>query len=164
MWGPQPPAEGQATLDAIDAMLNNPGSKFSNMDEPTRLRRVWHDDMIWWGPTGIGATYTVDRYDRQHSQPFDAALSDGYRFNGHIAKVAEGNFGGFFGWANLTLKNAGGYMGMTGGGSPADMRVVDMYRRCGDKLAENWIFIDILHFLDMQGLDVLGRMRSLQSQ
>ena len=41
------------------------------------------------------------------------------------------------------------------------MRVVDMYRRDGDKLAENWIFIDILHFLAMQGNDVLGRMRTL---
>ncbi len=117
--------------------------------------------MIWWGPTGIGATYTVDRYNEQHSKPFDAALHDGYRFNGHIAKLAEGNFGGFFGWANLTLTNAGGYMGMTGGGPPADMRVVDMYRRDGDKLAENWIFIDILHFLNLQGLDVLGRMREV---
>ena len=37
------------------------------------------------------------------------------------------------------------------------MRVVDIYRRDGDKLAENWIFIDILHFLDMQGLNVLQR-------
>jgi hypothetical protein len=26
-----------------------------------------------------------------------------------------------------------------------------------DKLAENWIFIDMLHFLNMQGLDVLER-------
>jgi hypothetical protein len=35
------------------------------------------------------------------------------------------------------------------------MRVVDLYRRGGDKLAENWIFIDILHFLKQQGVDLL---------
>jgi hypothetical protein len=52
-------------------------------------------------------------------------------------------------------------MGMTASPGPADMRVVDVYRREGDKLAENWIFIDILHYLNMQGLDVLGRMASL---
>ena len=46
-------------------------------------------------------------------------------------------------------------------GAPAEMRVVDLYRRDGDKLAENWIFIDILHFLAMQGNDVLERMRGL---
>ena len=164
MWGEQPAAAGIATMAAIDAMLHNPAARLDSIDEPTRLRRAWHDDMIWWGPTGIGATYTVDRYNDQHSKPFDAALHDGYRFNGHIAKVAEGNFGGFFGWANLTLKNAGGYMGMTGGGPPADMRVVDMYRRDGDKLAENWVFIDILHYLNMQGLDVLGRLALLEQR
>jgi hypothetical protein len=40
------------------------------------------------------------------------------------------------------------------------MRVVDIYRRDGDKLAENWISIDLLHFLSLQGLNVLERMRS----
>ena len=38
------------------------------------------------------------------------------------------------------------------------MRAVDIYRRDGDRLAENWVFIDMLHFLNMQGLDVLMQM------
>jgi hypothetical protein len=38
------------------------------------------------------------------------------------------------------------------------MRVVDIYRRDGDKLAENWIFIDLLHFLKMQGQDILAQI------
>ncbi len=75
--------------------------------------------------------------------------------------MAEGHFGGFFGWPNLTLTNSGGYMGMTKSPNPADMRVVDLYREEGGKLAENWIFIDILHYLNMQGLDVLQRMETL---
>jgi len=41
------------------------------------------------------------------------------------------------------------------------MRVVDMYRRDGDKLVENWVLIDIPHYLAQQGLDVLARMRQL---
>jgi hypothetical protein len=40
----------------------------------------------------------------------------------------------------------------------AEMRIVDLYRREGDLLAENWIFIDHLHFLNQLGYDVLGRM------
>jgi hypothetical protein len=39
--------------------------------------------------------------------------------------------------------------------------VVDVYRRDGDKLAENWVIIDLPHWLNMQGLDVLARMRQL---
>jgi hypothetical protein len=164
MWEAQDPAEGRRTLAAINAMMNNPGEKFHDPHEAERLARVWHDDMIWWGPAGIGAAYTIPGYIRQHVLPFDDALSEGYRFNGHIARMAEGHFGGFFGWANLTLRNAGGYMGMTASPGPADMRVVDLYRREGDKLAENWIFIDILHYLAMQGLDVLGRMASMDPE
>jgi hypothetical protein len=159
----QDPARGKATMAAIDAMLSNLGAKAQNKDEAARLARVWHEDMIWWGPAGIGATYTIERYVRQHSTPFDAALSAGYRFNGHIAKISESDFGGFFGWANLTLRNSGGYMGMPAGPGPADMRVIDMYRVEDGKIAENWIFIDILHFLAMQGLDVLKRMDAVQS-
>jgi predicted SnoaL-like aldol condensation-catalyzing enzyme len=58
----------------------------------------------------------------------------------------------------LTLTNAGGFMGTTAGPGAADMRVVDMYRVQDGKLAENWIFIDMLHWMNMQGLDVLARL------
>ncbi len=42
-----------------------------------------------------------------------------------------------------------------------EMRVVDIYRRDGDRLAENWVFIDLLHYLLLLGVDVLERCRSI---
>jgi len=162
-YEPQDPAVGEATLAAINALIFNPKAKDVGIDEATRLARVWHDDMIWWGPGGIGATFTIERYLRQHAAPFGAALMKDYRFNGHLCRLAEGHFGGFFGWANLTLTNSGGYLGMTGGPGPSEMRVVDLYRVQDGKLAENWIFIDILHYLAKQGLDVLGRMEAIHA-
>jgi hypothetical protein len=164
MYGPQDPAKGRATLSAINAMINDMRTADRSRGAsgiPEELARSWNDDMIWWGPAGIGATYTIPRYVRQHAGPFRSALSKQYRFNGHLCRIAEGHFGGFFGWPNLTLINSGGYMGMTASPNPADMRVVDIYREEGGKLSENWIFIDMLHFLNMQGLDVLGRMEQL---
>ena len=163
LYEAQDPAVGEATLAAIHAMLHNPRATIDGITEEARLARAWHEDMIWWGPAGIGATYTLERYNRQHSIPFAKALHHGYRFNGHLCRFAEGHYGGFFGWANLTVQNAGGYMGMPAGPGPADMRVVDIYREQDGRLAENWIFIDILHFLAMQGLDVLGRMADVQA-
>ena len=153
------PSEGDKTLALVNKMIGdiNTHQKYDSPQE--ELAQTWHDDFIWWGPDGIGATYTIDRYIAQHQRPFRTQIKDRI-YNGHICRLAEGNFGGFFGWANLTVTNAGGYLGMPAG-EPAEMRVVDMYRRDGDKLAENWIFIDILHFLAMQGNDVLGRMRTL---
>lgn len=151
--------EGQQTLALINRMISDINTRPAATPQE-ELSRTWHDDMLWWGPDGIGATYTIDRYIEQHQGPFRRHLKD-RKFNGHLCRLAEGKFGGFFGWANLTLTNAGGYMGLPAS-TPADMRVVDMYRRDGDKLAENWIFIDILHFLNMQGLDVLGRMATMR--
>ena len=161
------PAEGEATLDLINRMIgdiarnSNDGSGNAPYDATPQqeLSRCWHDDMIWWGPDGIGATYSIDRYVDQHQQPFRRQLTN-RTFNGHLSKLAEGNFGGFFGWPNLTVTPLGGYLGLPAG-PPADMRVIDVYRRDGDKLAENWIFIDILHFLNQQGLDVLARQAEL---
>lgn len=162
MYAAQDPAHGIASLAAINALITNPKSATLQIGESDRLRRVWHDDMIWWGPGGIGATYTIPRYLKQHSEPFHDGLHTGYRYNGHICRTAEGNFGGFFGWANLTVFNSGGYLGMTKGPGPSDMRVVDLYRVADGKLAENWIFIDILHYLALQGLDVLARMQRIR--
>ncbi|NSX54647.1 ester cyclase [Parasulfitobacter algicola] len=156
----QNPQEGTETLRLINSMVGDINESHSFTTPQQELARCWHDDMIWWGPDGIGATYTIDRYIEQHQRPFRTAISDRV-FNGHICRLAEGSFGGFFGWPNLTVTPTGGYMGLPPTKRPADMRVVDMYRRDGDKLAENWIFIDMLHYLKIQGLDVLDRLQTL---
>ena len=156
LFAPQARQEGEATLALINRMIGdiNHGQYASPQDE---LRQCWHEDMLWWGPTGIGASYTIDRYIQQHQRPF-RTQNEGRRFNGHICRMAEGQYGGFFGWPNLSLKPTGGYLGMPPYPDYADMRVVDIYRREGDKLAENWIFIDLLHFLNMQGQDILSQI------
>ena len=160
-------AEGEKTMNLVNSMVadlsaaNKHAEKTGdNRVPPESLARSWHNDMIWYGPEGIGATYTIERYQHQHQFPFRFNL-EGKTFNGHVARFAEGNYACFFGWPNLTNTASGGFLGLTGGGTPADMRVVDVYRRDGDKLAENWVIIDLPHWLNMQGLDVLERMRQL---
>ena len=80
------------------------------MESPgLELARTWHDDMIWFGPAGIGAAYTRDRYQAQHQGPFREGLED-ITFNGHLCRFSEGKYGGFFGWPNLTMRPAGAFM------------------------------------------------------
>ena len=162
MFDPQDPEEGRKTLATIDYMVGDIKTWKGGREEPLvdELRRSWTEDMIWWGPAGIGATYTIERYAKQHSGPFRAGFKDRI-FNGHLCRIAEGQFGGFFGWPNLSLTPTGGFMGMPASTLAGDMRVIDMYRREGDKLAENWIFIDLLHFWKMQGVDILERMQTV---
>ena len=157
LYTPQDAEDGEVTLALINRMIGdiNAHDRFATPTE--ELAHCWHDDMAWYGPAGIGATYTIDRYITQHQQPFRRHIKD-RKFNGHLCRMAEGMYGGFFGWPNLTLTPTGNFLGLPAPGGPADMRVVDIYRRDGGKLAENWIFIDMLHFLNMQGMDVLARI------
>jgi len=55
----------------------------------------------------------------------------------------------------------GGLMGLPASDRRVHMLVVDMYRRDGDKFAENWIFIEMLYWLLQQDVDVLARMRKI---
>jgi predicted ester cyclase len=160
LLAPQAPEEGVKTLYIIDRMIGSidaANAKPKALTPREELQENWHDDMLWWGPEGIGATYTIDRYIAQHQQPFRKTMHD-RAFNGHLCRIAEGLYGGFFGWPNLTLTNDNGFMGLPPSDARVDMRVVDIYRRDGEKLAENWIFIDMLHFLKMQGVDVLAEL------
>ena len=124
------------------------------------LAQTWHDGMLWFGPSGIGSTYTIERYQEQHQGPFSRGLSD-IRFNGHVCRFAEGTYACWFGWPNLTMTPKGGFLGLPSTTKRVDMRVVDIYRREGAKLAENWIFIDLLYWMLQQDVDVLERMRRI---
>ena len=154
-----PPAAGAATLALVNRMvqdltdLNLSGSMGC---PPEILARTWSPDMIWYGPAGIGATYTIARYQEQHQLPFRGGLGD-KTFHGHVCRFAEGDYACFFGWPNLSNTPLGGWLGLPGGGIKAEMQVVDVYRRDGDRLAENWVFIDLPYWLKQQGLDVLER-------
>jgi len=153
------PEEGEKTLELLGRMvddlsaLNESGSMGC---PPEVLEKTWADDMLWYGPAGIGATYTIPRYQEQHQLPFRAGLAD-KKFNGHVCRFAEGDFACFFGWPNLSNKPIGGFLGLPGGQVDASMQVVDVYRREGDKLSENWVLIDLPWWLKQQGLDVLER-------
>jgi len=155
----QDQAESRKTLDLVERMLDELVSDGLKSSSET-LSNTWHDDMLWFGPGGIGATYTIDRYQQQHQGPFRAGL-DNIVFNGHVCRFAEGIYAGWFGWPNLTMTSSGGFMGLPASDGKVHMRVVDMYRRDGDKITENWIFIDILYWMIQQGVDVLERSRQI---
>ncbi|MEM6825153.1 MAG: nuclear transport factor 2 family protein [Pseudomonadota bacterium] len=160
LFDAQPEEAGARTLTLIEAMIADLGNWQGGLPIEEELARTWADDMIWWGPAGIGATYTIARYARQHAGPFRAAFAERSETH-HLARIAEGHYGGFFGWPNFTARHAGGFMGMPASNTRGEFRVIDIYRRQGEKLAENWIFIDLLHFWAGQGVDILARTTEL---
>jgi len=86
----QPANEGEKTLAVINTMLSDLGQWDSGVSLEDELARTWHDDIFWWGPAGIGATYTIERYARQHSGPFRACFSNRSRTS-HCFRLAEGH-------------------------------------------------------------------------
>ena len=159
MFNYQDPGESRKTLELVNRMCDDLVHAEGFQAASETLSRTWHNDMIWFGPSGIGSTYTIERYQLQHQGPFRKGLTN-IVFNGHLSRFAEGNYAGWFGWPNLTMNSQGGFMGLPGCEKKLNMRVVDMYRREGDKLAENWIFIDMLYWMLQQGVDVLDRIRT----
>ncbi|WP_424985754.1 ester cyclase [Microbulbifer sp. S227A] len=157
LFAPQPAREGETTLALINSMIANLGQWNSGLSLEDELRLDWAENMLWWGPTGIGATYTIPRYAQQHSGPFRAAFSERSKTS-HVARLAEGHYAGFFGWPNFSARLTGPFMGLPATGETGEFRVIDIYRREGDKIAENWIFIDLLHFWKGQGVDILAQL------
>jgi hypothetical protein len=160
-----PEEESIKTLNLVNQMVNDLSelNKSGAMGCPPEvLERTWSEDMIWYGPGGIGASYTIPRYQQQHQLPFRNSLK-GKEFNGHVCRFAEGQFACFFGWPNLSNTPIGGFLGLPGGNIRADMQVVDVYYRQGDKLSENWVLIDIPYWLKQQGLDLFERTEGIMN-
>lgn len=157
LYDPQIENEGRTTVDLITAMINDLRANAVHSPD-AHLTQFWTPDMCWFGPGGIGASAFFDGYRRGHAGPFEQGL-EYVRHTEHVCRIGEGNFGGFFGYPSLTVRSTGGFMGLPPSDTPADMRIVDLYRRDKDKLAENWIFIDLPHFFSMQGINLLNQLK-----
>ena len=123
-----PVEEGLKTMATIESMICDLGQWQLGLPLEEELARTWHDDMIWWGPAGIGATYTIERYAKQHSGPFRAAFKERSKTN-HIARVAEGIMADFW-LAKLTAHTQVGSW-YAGNSERLEFRVIDIYRRKG---------------------------------
>ena len=153
LWGPSEASDTEHSFDLTHRMLTELAQSYTSPED--HLERFWHRDMNWFGPTGIGASLGFPGYGRGHTGPFEEKLETVEIHDWEVA-VAEGFYSATMWWPCLTMRNVGGYMGAPANDALAQMRVVDLYRRDGDKLAENWIFIDLLHFLKEQGFDLLS--------
>ncbi len=159
---PQEVLESVKTLELIERMARDL-SEHKDVDmSPAKLAETWHEDMVWYGPSGVGSTLSIGGFKRQHQTPFRRSLYSTREHRGHKARLTEGVYGGWVGWPSLSMTvTGGGYLGLPATNTPIDMRVVDIYRRAGDKLAENWVFIDTPYTLKQQGLDIFERLREL---
>lgn len=158
---PRDPGESLASLTLVEAMIAGlmqyDGRSLDSMGQ----ERFWDvERMMWYGPAGIGTCRGLRGFQVVHQVPFLTAFPD--RVGGdHKCRIGEGAYVGSTGWPSVRATHAGGvFLGLPPTGRRIGMRVMDFWRRDGERLAENWVFIDLLDLLLQMGVDVLARHAS----
>ncbi len=159
-YEPGDPAEAEASIAAIEAMLDGL-LKFKG-DVATlksmRQERYWHPQFMWYGPSGIGTSRALKGFQDFHQRPFLTALPDRYAGT-HYARIGCGNYSATGGWPSLHATHSGpGLLGLPASGRKVTMRVMDFWRREGKLLRENWVLIDLPEFMLQIGRDVFAEL------
>ena len=162
--GAQDPALTANAWQLLDRLINGLSKYKDSADlKSMNMQSVWHPEMWWYGPCGIGTTRRVEGFQRHHQQPFLHAFAD--RVGGHHrSRIAEGNFIASTGWPSVHATHTGTYLGVPAIDKPINMRVADWWRAEGDTLRENWVMIDIPELLLQMGVDVFARMHEQIAQ
>lgn len=157
LLSPQSQGATQKSIDLVEGMIHGLGS-YENSDlNSMGMERFWDtDSMVWYGPTGIGTTYGLEGFQKHHQKPFLRAFPDRKGGN-HVARIAEGNYVASTGWPSVLATHKGEYLGTPPSEQQIGMRVMDWWRREGDLLEENWVFIDLPHLFLQFGVDLLAQ-------
>lgn len=147
---------GAQSLALVEAMIGGlrqfDGASLASMGMPG----YWKPDFRWFGPGAIGSFCGHPDYERGHQGPFLRAFPDRIGGN-HICRIGEGAFVASGGWPSVRATHRGdGWLGLQTTNRPVGMRVMDFWRRDGDRLTENWVMIDIPDVLRQLGQDLFA--------
>ncbi len=155
------------TLKLITDMCHNglvtmrkvEGKHYTPTEETMELMRTyWHEDMMWYGPSGIGSSKGIAGFEIVHEIPWEMAWDIQ---KASTIKFADGNYGTCLGWPSSTaVHRSGTIFGIPATGKVSEFRLIDIWLRDGDKLLENWVWIDNLKILHDLGVDVLDKIKN----
>lgn len=160
----------QQVLDMHAALGGYDDSQMQGRDGLLMMPQTqfWHPKMMWYGPSGIGTTRTLEGFVDHHQLPFRIAFpshKDGKPNrkggNNHYVRIGDGKFAATAGWPSVSGAHFGGdWLGLAPTGRAVTMRVMDFYRCDEGLIRENWVPIDIIDILRQLDVDVLARVRS----
>jgi predicted ester cyclase len=155
-----PDAESLKSLRLVEAMIAGLMQYDRKTLSSMGQERFWHPDMMWYGPSGIGTSRGLSGFQNYHQQPFLAFIPDRVGGN-HVARIGDGNYVASGGWPSINATSSGAPWISTPlpAGRRVTMRVMDFWRREGDLLKENWVFIDIPDVFRQFGIDVFAPLR-----
>jgi predicted ester cyclase len=167
MWSPSPAthdgimfdqgdqAESEKSLKLVEAMIAGLMSYDQKSLASMGMRRFWTPQFGWYGPGGIGSARGHADYERAHQGPFLKAFPDRIGGN-HKCRIGEGSYVASTGWPSINATHIGDdWIGIPVTGKRITQRIMDFWRRDGNMLAENWVFIDMIDLIGQFGIDLL---------
>jgi hypothetical protein len=153
VWHDSDPARSASSCELVTAMLRRLATK------DQAWRPYWHENMVWYGPAAFGSFVGIEDF-AGFQVPFENAFSEwvggsvpGSRTR-HFTRFGDGDYVCSGGWPSLNAVQAKTFLGQPSKGERLYMRVCDWWRRDGDLLVENWVFVDVPHVLLQMGYDL----------
>ncbi|MEM8851991.1 MAG: ester cyclase [Pseudomonadota bacterium] len=150
--------DGEASLDLVERMLGDlhvydPRTNAS--PGQTGADGTWADEMLWYGPGGIGANHRWDGFVKDHRAAFLEAFPNRKGGN-HYCRIGDGNYAAVSGWPSMTMTHRGPYLGVPATDRALTLRVMDFYRCDRDRIAENWVLLDYVDLFAQMGRNILA--------
>lgn len=154
--GLQPPAESELTFKLAYDMLFCGLNEFDRAGKQSMgMRRFWHEDMHWYGPAGIGTTRSLTEFEDYHQLPWLRAFPD-RAVVWESPMFGDGRYAATAGWREVIATHTGEYLGQPPTHKRIEFRVMDWWRREGERLIENWVLIDMIDLFRQFGRDLLA--------
>lgn len=145
-------------MDMLDGLRQYDGKSLESMP----LADFWHPDFMWYGPGGIGTTRGVAGFRAAHQGPFLRAFPN-RDVDHHANTIANGDYIATGGWPHMHGTHTGdGWLGLPASNRHLSLRVMDIWRREGRLLRENWVAIDIPDMLMQMGCDLFAQMKTIK--
>lgn len=153
-------AASAQSLDLVERMIFEGFVAADMHTDPSWMREYWTEDMLWYGPGLIGTAMGLPGFYQFHETPWELAFTTRgprpTRENKHVTRFGDGNYCSFTGWPSILATHTGPFLGLPPTGRDVEIRVMDFYHRRGDRLDENWVFIDMPHLFLQLGIDLLA--------
>lgn len=120
----------------------------------------WHEQMLWYGPAGIGSNHTYPGFDKFHRVSFLTAFPDRKGGN-HFCRIGDGDFVASGGWPSMTMTHAGDYLGVPATHKKMSLRVMDLWRVQDGQIMENWVLLDYVQLFEFMGVDLIAKHQEI---
>lgn len=103
--------------------------------------RYWTEDMVWHGPDGLGVLHGIEDFKHKLLYPFFRAFPDYEAVN--VLYAVDERRQLVTAWGYFTGTHQEVWAGVEGTGRPVRGGFMDLWRIEDDKLAENWVLVDV---------------------